>query len=338
MEFIPKISVVMSVYNGANFLKEAIDSILIQTFSDFEFIIINDGSKDDSLNIIKSYNDSRIRLIENDGNKGLIYSLNKGIEVAKGKYIARIDADDIAVETRFEKQVSFLEENQNIGVLSSDYIRFNNSSKKYTKSISRDDRIKSILLFSATICHPTLMLRKSVLSENNLAYSSSAKHVEDYDLWTKLALITKFETLNEALLMYRDHENQVSHLYAEIQTKNSDIVRKNYLEALQFTFTIEELNTHNFIASNKRIKSKSELLNIEKWLQNLILQNQKSKKLNDSSFKQSISKIWKDCCGNSNLGFFAYYKFQKSHLKKHDTNSKFIELKLLGKCLIRWIK
>jgi glycosyltransferase involved in cell wall biosynthesis len=328
----------MSVYNSGLYLTQAIESILNQTFVNFEFIIINDGSKDDSSNIIKSYNDSRIRLIENDGNKGLIYSLNKGIEVAKGKYIARMDADDIAAENRFEKQFSYMEKNEDVGVLSSDYIRFNDSSKKYTQSISGDDKIKSFLLFSAIICHPTLILRKSVLSANNLAYSSSAKHVEDYDLWTKLALITKFETLNEALLMYRDHENQVSHLYAEIQTKNSDIVRKNYLEALQFTFTIEELNTHNFIASNKRIKSKSDLISIEKWLQNLILQNQKSKKINDFSFKQSISKIWKDCCGNTNLGFFAYYKFQKSHLKKHDTNSKFIELKLLGKCLIRWIK
>ena len=328
----------MPVFNGERYLAEAISSILNQTYSDFEFIIINDGSNDSSRQIVESYKDNRIIVINNDGNKGLIYSLNKGLEVAKGKYIARIDADDIAVETRFEKQVSFLEENQNVGVLSSDYIRFNNSSKKYTKSISGDDRIKSFLLFSATICHPTLMLRKSVLSENNLVYSSSAKHVEDYELWTRLALVTKFETLNEALLMYRDHENQVSHLYAEIQTENSDIVRKNYLESLQFTFSIEELNTHNFIASNQRITSKSDLISIEKWLKNLILQNQKSKKIKDSSFKQFISKIWKDCCGNTKLGLFAYYKFQKSYLKKHDANSKFIELKLLGKCLIRWIK
>ncbi len=334
----PKISVVMSVFNAEKFLREAIDSILRQTYSDFEFIIINDGSNDSSRQIMESYNDYRIKVINNDGNKGLIYSLNKGIESAKGKYIVRMDADDIAVKTRLEKQFSILENNPEIGVLSSDYISFSHSSRKYIKSISGNSRIKSFLLFSTTVCHPTLMLRKSVLEENHLTYSSQAKHVEDYDLWTKLALITNFETIQEALLLYRDHVNQVSHLYLDIQKENSDIVRKNYLESLSFTYSSEELQIHNLIASNDLITSKSLLVSIEKWLQNLILQNEKSNKINDLEFKQAIGKIWVDCCGNTNLGLIAMFQFLKSDLKKFVSNSKSLKLKLILKCFIRWIK
>jgi len=105
---IPKISVVMAVYNGEKYLREAIDSILNQTFNDFEFIIINDGSTDDSAEIIKSYNDPRIILIQQE-NKGLAAALNEGIKIAKGKFIARMDADDISLKTRLEKQIQFME-------------------------------------------------------------------------------------------------------------------------------------------------------------------------------------------------------------------------------------
>lgn len=334
----PIVSVVMSVYNGSTFLKEAIDSILNQTFSDFEFIIINDGSTDNSLNIIKSYSDKRIKLIDNVVNKGLIYSLNKGIEEAKGKYIARMDADDISEPERLKCQFDFLELNENIGVLGSDYISFSNKHSKRLHSIISPSEIKAFLMFSATMCHPTLMIRKSVFLDNQLKYSAFAKHVEDYDLWTKLVLKTDFENLTEVLLNYRDHINQVSHANNQVQLESSNIIRENYLKSLGFEYTSKDLIIHNLASSNKRIVSKEDLLCIEAWFINLIKQNSTLKVIETKSFNKVLAKMWADSCGNTKLGIIAYFVFFKSELKKYSNVSLVFYSKLFVKCLIRWVR
>lgn len=334
----PMVSVVMSVYNGENYLHEAIDSVLHQSFTDFEFIIINDGSKDKSLSIIKSYNDKRIVLIDNDGNKGLIYSLNKGIEVSKGKYIARMDADDISLPERFKQQVDFLESHPTIGVISCDYISFNNTQSKTVTSIYKSNEIKSFLLFTATMCHPTLMLRKQVLTDNHLSYSENAKHVEDYDLWTRMVLHTDFCNLQEILFKYRDHAQQVSHLYHDVQLKNSNIVQENYLKKLGFIYNESELNTHFLIASNVRIQTKENIREIERWLLSLVNQNTTKKIIAETEFKIVMNKMWLDCCGNTSLGLWAYRYYQSSQLTKMSTTANSFNAKLLAKCLVRWIK
>jgi len=334
----PLVSVVMSVYNGASYVKEAIESILNQTYVHFEFLIINDGSTDSSLEIIYSFSDPRIKLIDNGVNKGLIYSLNKGLDEAQGKYIARMDADDISLPTRFEKQVAYLERHQTIGIVGSDYIAFTNDSSKYITSIRNSSQIKTFLLFGATVCHPTLMLRKSVIDECNFRYSSEAKHVEDFDLWTRMSVHTHFANIDEALLKYRDHPGQVSHAYSYIQKENSDIVRKHYLSALGFFASDADLAIHNQISSNQRITSKNDLIHIKHWLENLIAQNNAKEIISSVNFNQVMAKQWLDCCGNTNLGLWAYFKFQKSKLKNSLEQTSVFHFKLLAKCLIRWIK
>src|SRR5215218_8009066 len=114
----PQVSVILPVYNGEAYLQEAVDSILAQTFTDFELLIINDGSTDDSERIIDSYKDSRVKHLKNEQNRGLIFSLNRGVEAAKGAYIARMDADDVALPERLEKQMQYLKQNKEVGILS----------------------------------------------------------------------------------------------------------------------------------------------------------------------------------------------------------------------------
>lgn len=334
----PVVSVVMSVYNGEKYLREAIDSVLNQTFSDFEFIIINDGSSDKSLSIIQSYNDKRIVLIDNDGNKGLIFSLNKGLEIAKGKYIARMDADDINLPERFKKQVDFLESNTSIGVLGCDYISFAENSSQIVKSIHDKFKIKSFLLFTATMCHPTLMLRKQILVDNNLNYSENAKHVEDYDLWCRLVLLTDFCNLNELLFKYRDHASQVSHKNIDTQLINSNIVQENYLKKLGFSYSESDLKSHYLISSNARIKDKNSLICIENWFLNLVEQNKTKKLISINEFNSVISKMWLDCCGNTSLGVWSYLYYQKSKVTSLTNINRGFNAKLLAKCVIRWIK
>lgn len=337
-EHTPLVSVVMSVYNGASYLKDAIESILNQSYSHFEFLIINDGSTDHSLEIIRSFSDKRIKLIDNGVNKGLIYSLNKGFDEAKGKYIARMDADDISLPQRFEKQVTYLERHSHVGVVGSDYICFTKDYSKYILAIHNSAEIKTFLLFGATVCHPTLMLRKNVIDQFHFHYSENAKHVEDFDLWTRMAVYVDFANINEALFKYRDHPGQVSHTFNTVQLENGNLVRKHYLKSLGFDVTESELLIHNLIASNQRITSKEDVLKIEGWLSNLLDQNHARKIISEKDFNHVIAKLWLDCCGNTNLGLWSYFKFQNSGLKKLLKQRSLFQFKLLAKCLIRWIK
>ncbi len=331
----PLVSVILPVYNAEKYLRDAIRSVLDQTLNDFELLLIDDGSSDNSLAIMRSFTDSRIRIIQNDSNRGLIYSLNKGIEISKGKYIARMDADDLCVAERFEKQVDFLEKNLAVGICGSDYYNF--SDHGVGKSITLKDKnvIRAWLLFSPPLCHPTVMFRASMLKNNHLLYDSAYKHVEDYELWTRAALITDIVNLQDFLLYYRDHAGQVSHQKREEQIANSKKVQGKYLGALGFAFTEDGLNIHNFISSNKRITSLQMLQDINGWLFDLVNQNSESNNIDAKAFSYAIGRIFYDCCGNTDLGFKAYRFWKNSRLKGLYKDTIKFRMKLLIKCLIR---
>ncbi|MEK7227475.1 MAG: glycosyltransferase [Patescibacteria group bacterium] len=201
----PKISVVMPVYNGGKYLCEAIDSILNQSFKDFEFIIVNDGSKDKTEEIIKSYKDERIIYVKNTSNKGLSASFNIGIRIARGAYIARMDADDVSIYERFSTQLSFLESHAEIGIVGSSAILIDKDGrflKKYYRPV-RHMEIKWASLFSTPLIHPTVMARAEVLKEN--PYDETMTSSEDYELWSRLLFERSviFANIPEPLLYYR---------------------------------------------------------------------------------------------------------------------------------------
>jgi glycosyltransferase involved in cell wall biosynthesis len=183
----PKITVLMPVYNGAKYLKEAIDSVLSQTFRDFEFLIIDDGSTDSSVEIIKSYNDQRIRLEQNDKNFGLIYSLNKGIDLTKNKYIARMDADDISLPDRLKIQFEFMESHFDIAVSGVYTITIGKVNGHTNKFFTEPEDIKANLLFNTSLEHPSVIIRKEILQKYNLFYNENFKHSEDFDLWERIS-------------------------------------------------------------------------------------------------------------------------------------------------------
>lgn len=198
------VTVLMSVYNGEKFLKEAIESILTQTFEDFEFLIINDGSTDSSVKIIESYNDPRIRLIHNEKNLKLIASLNKGISLAKGKYIARMDCDDISMPGRFEREVKFLETNPEYGLVGTYYTVIDGSgNEKYKVSYpSNNDLIKLFLSVNCPLVHGSVMGKTELFKQN--PYGSKEFYaVEDYELWVRMSKVTKIHNIPEYLFKYR---------------------------------------------------------------------------------------------------------------------------------------
>lgn len=234
----PLVTVLMPVYNGAKFLREAIESILNQTFTNFELLIINDGSNDSSEEIILSYEDSRIVYVKNEHNLKLIATLNKGLELAKGKYIARMDADDISVLSRLEKQVRFLEGNPAIGLLGS---AFEIIGKEIKNSYPvADDDIRLTMLFLNSFLHSSVLFRRELCLTNNLYFNKKYIHAEDYKLWTELMFKTKVSNLDEVLVKYRVHDNQISHIHSKEQIEGTQKIQKEYLEAAGFEFTDQE--------------------------------------------------------------------------------------------------
>jgi glycosyltransferase involved in cell wall biosynthesis len=213
-EHTPKITVLLPVYNAAQFLRQAIDSILSQTFSDFELLIVNDGSTDSSAEIISSYSDSRIRVLKNEKNIGLIASLNRGIAETKGKYIARMDADDISLPDRLQQQVTKMESDPGIAVLSS-FVDFMNVDGDITGTWSTDreatseSEIRKLMMRTNCIAHPTVMMRTDVIRK--YLFNPKRKGSEDWDLWMRLlASGHRIAKLPEVLLNYRVHPGSVT--------------------------------------------------------------------------------------------------------------------------------
>lgn len=210
----PRVTVLMPVYNAERYLREAIDSILAQTFTDFELLLINDGSTDGSVSIIESYDDPRIRLAHNERNLGLVPTLNKGIDLARGEYIARMDSDDVSMPERLEKQVAFMDANSDCSVVAAKILQIDEDGRelglwKGDAGAVTPQGICSRLPFVCCLAHPTVMARTSILQAYR--YNPARRHVEDYDLWLRLCADgRKIEKLDEQLLRYRVHANQVT--------------------------------------------------------------------------------------------------------------------------------
>lgn len=220
----PKVTVLMSVYNGEKYLREAIESILNQTFRDFEFIIINDGSSDSSKDIILSYKDSRIRTIDNKQNIGLTKSLNKGLKMAKSEYIARIDADDILIKDCFKEKMEFMAKYPDVAALGNWMeIMDMKSGKSYILKYETDPTIiKWATIFKSQIAHSSAFFRKRIIDEVGY-YNEKYKYAQDFDLWFRISRRYKIMNLSKVLLKYRIHSQRLSDL-ADSHKKQKQLV------------------------------------------------------------------------------------------------------------------
>ena len=243
----PKVSVVMPAYNAEKYIGESIKSILNQTFIDFEFIIINDGSRDRTKEIILSYSNDRIVYLENEINSGIVVTLNKGLEYATGEYIARMDADDIAVAERLEKQIEFMEENKDVGVLGTGICIFGEDVQEQARVFTTNpEQLKAELIFNSCIAHPTVMMRSNILKNNGLSYDLEYAGAEDYNLWWKIAKVSRIATIPDLLVKYRIHSSQITkkkdekyykmmkklmeERFSDIGFKSSDIEKKVFMK------------------------------------------------------------------------------------------------------------
>jgi glycosyltransferase involved in cell wall biosynthesis len=299
----PIISVILPAYNGERYLREAVESILSQTFSDFELLIIDDGSSDRSAEIIRSYDDARIVLISNETNKGLPYSLNRGLARARGTYIARMDQDDISLPTRFEEQVRFMENHPEIGIVGA-WMRSLGKPEGYVmKGFTEDEDIRANLLFNTSLAHPTIVIRAKVFQDFALLYDPLlTQGAEDYDLWVRASKVTKLASIPKILVRYRIHGNNMSSTRATGNQLIARSIRLRQLAELGLTPTEEELSLHSRITSPDE-NIRGFLTAQERWLEKIVAANAERHIYADASLQKVIRYRWFLLCdANAKLG------------------------------------
>ncbi|MFZ4400853.1 MAG: glycosyltransferase family 2 protein [Bacteroidales bacterium] len=285
----PLISVLMPVYNGESFLREAIQSILNQSFSDFEFLIIDDGSTDSSYEIILSFKDSRIRVYKNETNLGLIASLNKGVELSCGEFIARMDSDDVSYTNRLEKQLDFMKQHPDIGI-SGSWMHTSNLGKivKYPET---HEECKTFSFFNSPLAHPTVIFRKKIFIKHNLRYSSDYQVCEDIELWRRCMKFTKLGNLCEPLLYYRIHSSNVSLQNKSVQKQSLLKYYTHELESLGIQPNLIDLELHfAFIRPEitEEIKTKYNFKDFYTWSDFLLNLNIENKNFEISQFNKLL--------------------------------------------------
>ncbi len=303
----PKVTVLMCAYNEASYITEAIESILRQSFTDFEFIIIDDASTDQTVETIRTMPDRRIRLVENDTNLGLTQSLNKGLLLAKGTYIARMDADDIALPHRLAAQVAYMEQHPET-ILCGSWAALFGKQEGVRKHPSESNLLKVRLLFSCQFIHPSVMLRKSALVTYQLYYNETFRQAQDYELWVRMIPYGQFHTIPEELIKYRVHAKQISHQDKGFQKENTHRIYRFLLEKLGVPLTSEHIELHQHLAYFEWKQPFEILLQAQVYFEQLIEANEKCGYFPRAAFKKFLQEYWWQLCANSTAHGLRVYR------------------------------
>ncbi len=323
----PLVSVVMPVHNGARYLREALDSILNQTYENIEFIIIDDGSTDESWSILEAYvhSDNRIKTFRHQQNMGLAHSLNRGFAISEGEYIARMDSDDISFPNRIELQVDFMEQHTDYAIVGSKTeLIFNNKKPSgiIPLTFTSYEALKVGSFFYCPFAHPTVMIRKSMIPEQ--PYHPEI-YVEDYYLWNQILEQYPCANLNQVLLYYRMHSNQFTQSKKEKQLDALSSIFKEKFNSLNIPISNQELETHLLIpGSNPQKLNPQQLNSINNWLaelQDRLLSNNLSNRIHS---KIILEKVWEQVCkkGKHN-GLKTYNIYKKGQFYSNNKNQFF---------------
>ena len=330
----PRVSVVMPAFNAERYLAEAIESILGQTFGDFEFIIINDGSTDGTAEILESWRaaDPRIRVRTQD-NLGVATSMNVGCELARGDYIARMDADDISLPERLGKQVEFLDKHPNIRVCGTWMRTFGDSSHSLCRYPQDPQIAQSTLHFQLPVIGPAVMFEKTLYSGRGVRRNSNVGAADDYLFIVECSKYTGISSIPEVLYLYRQHATQITKTHRSQQHQFAKQIRLQQLEELGMQPTEDEINVHEKICTWQMEGDQSSVEKIEDWLAKLKLTNVGKQKYPQEAFALVLWEYWfAACTRNSHLGLWAYRKLYNSALSADMNLEIGRKLKLLAKC------
>jgi glycosyltransferase involved in cell wall biosynthesis len=326
------ITVLMPVHNGERYLGRSIESVLSQSCTDFEFLIIDDGSIDSSADIIRSYKDKRIRFLMNGTNQGLVATLNKGLELARGNYIARMDCDDVSVPARLERQFDFMEKNPEVGVCGT-WVRTIGEKGEIWDYPSGSDEIKCSLLFESVLAHPSVMLRGRHFGKGGFRYDGGFPHAEDYALWVRCADAMEFANIPEVLVEYRIHRDQTVRRELQGKVMSADRVRELQLRSLGIRPAPEERELHRALSLFRFRPDKAFVDLADVWLQRIRSSNRTSGTYRDSALAAVLAERWYAvCCAATALGFWVWRRYWASPLADAHRLSRKEIMKFAIKC------
>ena len=262
------ISVIMSTYKTERkYLTEAIDSILKQTYDNFELVLVCDGDIDEYNFIKNHYKTHKIKLLINNKNMGLPYSLNRAIRESNGKYIARMDSDDIAHEKRLEKQVKYMETHNNIVLCATDAKTFGKYNKKLTSPYTKPNEIYTSLLYGNIIIHPTVMIRRDVLIDNKVYYNETFLRGQDYELWSRLKEYGDFSIIHKPYLRYRVHNKQSSIAKKNEQKESAKKTLKLNHQQLKTSINFRQFEKNIDIINNPNNTQNKDIIELSNFIQ-----------------------------------------------------------------------
>lgn len=284
-----RVTVLMPVYNGELYLREAMDSVLAQTYSDFCYMIIDDGSVDTTAQLVKSYSDERIFYLKNDVNIGLVATLNRGLALIDSEYIARMDADDIWHHDKLQKQIDLLDSRPDVGICGTCINKFGDVNGVYMFP-EESDSLKVGLLFYCMMSHPSVVYRNSFLKESHQLYRSEYFPAEDYKMWIEALQYTKIYNIQEVLVEYRQHQQQICREKQQIQHEKENKVKAEQLKLIYPDCSEEEMQFHLSVFATLKINNLAELKKCRTWIEKIIEADKKLGYVETSILKK---ELWK---------------------------------------------
>ncbi len=328
------LSVILPVFNAEQYVDDAILSILQQDHNDFEFIIANDGSTDDSLRKIKAHTDKRIRVIHNEMNSGLIDTLNMMIPECRGEFIARMDADDICDPNRLSTQLEYMKRNRATGVVSAFMRDLQSNKVAGAHRFLESNQVKAALPFTNPIVHPAVMFRKSVLG-GALKYDKTFLHAEDYGLWITLLPVTEFGVIPLPLIKHRAHRDQISARHHPIQLEGIRKAQARLFGMLGVDFGAADAELHLQLFVEKYPQEDTEFISkAELWLLKLFAANNVKHVVPEKEFGAACGEWWfriNQYFGK--LGRSNYARYKKSPLAELHAPSAGSKAKLIFRSL-----
>ena len=332
----PKITVLMAAYNAESFLREAIDSVLAQTVADFEFLIFEDCSTDTTRQILKSYQDPRIKLHLNDTNQGLTKNLIRGMDLAQGEYVARMDADDVCMANRFEQQLKYFETHSEVSVLGSAVTFFDGKGDEFVGyQPTEHDEIKVTLLLGFTMLHPSVMMRKADMDQYGLNYDPEFVVSQDHDLWTRSIGKLRFANVAEPLLKMREHGGKITHTRKPKQQELSSIIRRRQLDELEVQYSQEELSAFNLGGSDISTITMEQIHALESVYLKIIKGNRLNARYEQRILQRRVAAQFRGICRQLLIeGSRVGRLFWRSGLRKYDSLTIIEYVKMVYRTLL----
>jgi glycosyltransferase involved in cell wall biosynthesis len=327
----------MAVRDGARYLDEALRSIIGQSFADWEFIVVDDGSTDDSAAILERYQraDARIRVVTQPA-LGLAASLNRGLGMARGTYVARMDADDVSRPDRLAVQVALMDARPELGLCGTWIETFGTGPSSVRQYPVDDASIRSWMLFESVLAHPSVMLRRDLFERHGLAYDGTMFPADDYDLWVRASRYMTLANVPQALLRYRLHPQQVVTKHDALKRQTARRIRTGQLTGLGLSPSEEEVNLHEALSLWKLAHTRERFSAAHAWLLKLIEANRASDIYPQAAFQRVLARRWSAiCAGATHLGPWMLKTFWRSPLLDEAGLSRMELMKFCLRCAIR---